>query len=94
MKPLTVTDSLKLSRDRWQKLTDDNKQEARYRTQHAAISKALAREGKQMLKRHSRPVFQVRGTDIEVHYMQGDWSSTDREIQVLINRAIANLQNH
>lgn len=88
---LGTANTLRLSSDRWQKLTADNKQEARYHSQHAAISKALAQEGKQMLKRNSWPIFQIRGTDIEIHHMRGVWWSDDIKTQFLINRAIASI---
>jgi len=83
---------LRLSDDRWQKLASDNNSEARYHAEHAAISKALAQQGKQMLRRQSRPIYEIRGTRTEIHYLEGGWWSADREIQVLINRAIAGVK--
>lgn len=86
-----TANTLRLPSDRFQKLANDNRQEALYESQRQAISRALEPLGYRLFKLQGRPIFKI-DDHIKIHYGGGKWTSENQNIQWLINRAIAGVK--
>lgn len=90
---MQMANILRLEDARYQKLMSDRRKEALYAAQRQAISRALEKEGYRLYKLNGRPIFELSDPGkTRIHYQDGIWVCSDREIQQLINQAIAGVE--